>query len=69
MKGAKTGVAKQLSDEERRAVYMHFYGHALNLAAGDSIKSSKLMKDALDTTMNFQSLSNILLKEMFNLRS
>ena len=54
MKGAKTGVAKQLSDEERRAVYMHFYGHALNLAAGDSIKSSKLMKDALDTTMNFK---------------
>ena len=50
MKGAKTGVAKQLCDEEKRAIYMHCYGHALNLAAGDSIQNSKLMKDALETT-------------------
>ena len=56
MKGAKTGVAKQLSDEEQRAVYMHCYGHALNLAAGDSIKSSKLTKDALDTTLEVPKL-------------
>ena len=31
MSGAKTGVAKQISDEESRAIYTHRYGHALNL--------------------------------------
>ena len=48
MAGAKAGVAKKLLDEEPRAVYAHCYGHALNLACGDTIKCSKLMKDALD---------------------
>ena len=50
MAGAKAGVAKKLLDEEPRAVYTHCYGHALNLACGDTIRSSKLMKDALYTT-------------------
>ena len=50
MAGAKAEVAKKLLDEEPRAVYTHCYGHALNLACGDTIKCSKLMKDALDTT-------------------
>ena len=48
MRGAKNGVAKQSSDEENRAVYIHCYGHALNVAAADSIKNSEIMKDALD---------------------
>ena len=56
MSGAKTGVAKQLSDEERRAIYIHCDGHALNLATGDSVKKSKLMKDALDTTFEVSKL-------------
>ena len=46
MKGARNEVAKQLSDEENRAVYIHCYGHALNLAAAESIKNLKIMKDA-----------------------
>lgn len=50
MAGAKAGVAKKLLDVEARAIYTHCYGHALNLACGDTIKSSKLMKDTLDTT-------------------
>ena len=50
MGGTKTGVAKKLLDEEPRAVYTHCYRHALNLVCGDTIRSSKLMKDALDTT-------------------
>ena len=50
MSGAKKGVAKQLSDIEKRAIYTHCYGHSLNLAIGDSIKQSKVMRDALDTT-------------------
>ena len=56
MSGAKTGVAKQISDnEESRAIYTHCYGHALNLAAGDSIKKSKIMYDPLDTCLRYSS--------------
>lgn len=50
MKGAKSGVAKQINDLETRAVYTHCYGHSLNLAASDTLKESKLMKEALETT-------------------
>ena len=50
IRGAKNGVAKQLSDEENRAVYIHCYGHTLNLAAADSFENLKIMKDALDVT-------------------
>ena len=54
MRVARNGVAKQLSDEESRAVYTHFYGHLLNLA--ESIKNSKIMKDALDVTYEVSKL-------------
>ena len=41
-------VATKLQEKERRAIYTHCYGHSLNLACVDTIKQSKLMKDALD---------------------
>jgi len=47
--GARKGVAKIINQEESRAIYMHYYGHALNLAVGDCMKSSKVCKDTLDT--------------------
>ena len=50
MAGSKSGVASRVLAEESRAVFTHCYGHSLNLACGDTIKRSKLMKDALDTT-------------------
>ena len=50
MSGIRTGVAKRIADEKPRAVFTHCYGHSLNLAASDTVKKSKLMKDALDTT-------------------
>ena len=50
MSGTRKGVVKQLSDIEKRAVYTHCFGHSLNLAISDSIKQSKVMRDALDTT-------------------
>ena len=37
MIGCKNGVATQLLAKEKRAVLTHCYGHALNLAVGDSI--------------------------------
>ena len=48
MSGSRSGVAKQLRDEEPRALYLHCHGHALNLAAGTAIKNCKFTKDALD---------------------
>ena len=56
MSGANSGVAKQLRDEEPRAIYLHCYGHALNLAAGDAIKKCKLTKDALDVAFEVSRL-------------
>ena len=50
MSGSRSGVAIRIMEEECRAVYTHCYGHSLNLAASDAIKSSKIMKDALETT-------------------
>lgn len=41
MSGAKSGVSTQILKEEPRAIYTHCYGHALNLAAGDTIKKNK----------------------------
>ena len=49
-RGARSGVAKGILDEEPRAVYTHCYGHSINLAASDAVKQTKLMKDTLDTT-------------------
>jgi len=49
MSGARKGVAKIINQEESRAIYMHCYGHVLNLAVGDCMKSSKVCKDTLDT--------------------
>ena len=50
MAGCRSGVATQIAAEEVRAVYTHCYGHALNLAAGDTVRQSRLLRDTLDTT-------------------
>ena len=50
MSGSRNGVAKRISDLEPRAIFTHFYGHALNLAASDAIRQLNIMKDALDKT-------------------
>lgn len=50
MKGEKNGVAKQIKEVEKKALYTHCYTHSLNLAVGDSVKGSKIMKEALEIT-------------------
>ena len=50
MTGAKKGVATQLRQTEPRALLTPCYGHSLNLAVSETIRTSKIMKDALDTT-------------------
>ena len=49
MSGTKSGVAKLITDIEPSAIYTHCYGHALNLAANDTVKRCDLMKNTLDT--------------------
>lgn len=48
MCGSQGGVATLIQREEPRAIYIHCYGHALNLACGDAVKKCELMKNALD---------------------
>jgi len=48
MRGVNSGVAKQICDEEPRALYTHCYGHSINLAVNDVIKLSKQLKMALE---------------------
>ena len=62
MSGPRSGVAKQLHDEEPRALYLHCHGHALNLAAGDAIKGCKHTKDALDVAFEVSKLVKFLPK-------
>ena len=49
MRGSRNTVATQILSVERRAVYLHCFGHALNLAVGDTIKQSKGCREALET--------------------
>ena len=50
MSGAKKGVAKQILDVEKRALFTHCYGHTLNLACSDAVKGCKILRDTLETT-------------------
>ena len=45
MTGVRNGVLAQISAEESHAVFVHCYGHALNLAVGDCINS--VLRDTL----------------------
>ena len=56
MSGIRNGVKTVIQREEKRAIYTHCYGHALNLAAGDTVKKQKLLRDTLDTTAEISKL-------------
>ena len=62
MSGRISGVSTQLLNEEPRAIYTHCYGHALNLACQDTIRSVRVVKDALDTTFELSKLLKYLSK-------
>ena len=40
----------------KQAVFIHCYGHALNLACGDAMKGCKILKSALETTQELTKL-------------
>lgn len=56
MSGIRRGTATQFLSEEPCALYNHCYGHALNLAVGDTIKQVKLLRDTLDTCFEISKL-------------
>ena len=56
MAGIRNGVAVQMCAEEPCATYMRCYGHALNLAASDTVKKNKILRDILDTVFEITKL-------------
>ena len=56
MSGSKSGVATQIAKEEPRTLYLHCFGHALNLAVADPVKKSKECCDALETALEVTKL-------------
>ena len=56
MTGSRKGVATQLISEEPHALSMHCYRYCLNLAVADSVKESKVCRDALDTAFEVSKL-------------
>ena len=57
MQGIRSGVATQILAIQPKALYTHCYGHSLNLACQDMIRSIRPLRDALNTTFE---LSNLL---------
>ena len=62
MSGSKNGVARQIQARESCAVLTHCYGHALNLAVGDTMKQSRLCRDSMDTAFEICKLIRFSLK-------
>ena len=56
MAGSRCGAAVQILQEESKAIFLHWYGHALNLAASDVVKQNKILRDVLDTTAEISKL-------------
>lgn len=48
MAGQKSGVASQIKQKNSKCLYTHCYGHALNLAVGDYVKSLKCLSETFD---------------------
>ena len=56
MSGCRSGIAKKITDIESRALYTHCYGHSLNLAVGDTVKTIKPLQDIMDIAYEISGL-------------
>lgn len=56
MSRSRNEVATQIAREENRALYIHCFGHALNLAVADTVKQSKESRDALEIALEVTKL-------------
>lgn len=52
----KTGVATKIKALNSKCLYTHCYGHALNLAIVDAIKSVKCINDSLESVREIAKL-------------
>ena len=48
MAGHKTGIAAQIKGLNGKCLFIHCYGHALNLAVGDSIKAVSCLNETFE---------------------
>ena len=55
MTRVRNGVSSQISAESR-AIFVHCFGHALNLAVRDCVKSNNVLRNTLDTTFEISKL-------------
>ena len=56
MAGSRNGLKTQILQEEPRALFTHCYGHSLNLAVADAIKSLSFLQSNMDTTFEISKL-------------
>ena len=56
MTGHRNRVVVQIKEEQKRALYTHCYAHSLNLAIGDTMKNSALLKHTIDNTFELTKL-------------
>lgn len=49
MAGVCSGVATRIQQLQPKAVFVHCYGHALNLSVNDTMKNSRISRDCLNT--------------------
>ena len=56
-------VATNIKSDDSRAVFTHCYGHCINQAASDSMKTSRIVKDALETTHGITRFVKIIFTE------
>ena len=56
MAGSRNGVKAQILKEEPRAMFTHYYGHALSLSVGDTVKRIRLLQSSMDTTYEISKL-------------
>ena len=56
MSGSRSGVAAKLLAKEKRALYIHCFAHALNLAVGTTMKQSKVCSEALEVSFEVSKL-------------
>ena len=55
MCGSRSGASTQICAEPW-AIFVYCYGHALNLAASDTVECNKNLRDTLDTTLEISKL-------------
>ena len=50
------GVVVQIKNEEKRALYTHCYAHSIQLAVGDTMKASPVLKHTIANTYELTKL-------------